>query len=91
MRICILATNENVEAVRLSAKEKIPELAPFPLLTIPASPTGELPATHWYCSFLASQEMTDRLMAIKTLSEMEITNNTKRILEEKGLKTIKAR
>ena len=89
MRICILASAENVETVRQTAKEKLPDLANVPLLNMPVSASGNLPATHWFCNFKVSQEMCDRLIAAKELSIMEVTDDWKRFLEDQGLKLVR--
>ncbi len=87
MRLCVLATNENVEAVRASGLTNIPEFVGQKLLTIPVSATGELPATHWFCSFSVTKEFYERIVALQKLSEMEL-NDTKTFLEARGLKVI---
>jgi hypothetical protein len=90
MRLCILATDENVEAVRTTAKTNIPSLADLPVLTIPVSASGEMPATHWFCNFLVSKETHSKLMELKSLSEMEFAS-TSNFLKDRDLKIIKRR
>ena len=89
MRLCILATNENVEAVRARAAENMPTMTQ--ILNFPVSSTGELPATHWFCNFKVSEAMYENLMSLKNLSEMEIHDNSKKFLEERNLKFIKSK
>jgi hypothetical protein len=90
MRVCILATDENVETVRATAKNNVPQLADLPVLTIPVSATGEMPVTHWFCNFLVSEETYTKLQEIKVLSEMEVTS-TNNFLKDRNLKIIKRR
>lgn len=88
MKICIMATSENVEQVRATAYEKLPQLVGHNLLNYPASATGEEPVTHWICQLEAKKDLYDRLMQIKELSEME-ASNLKDFLESKNLKLVK--
>ena len=88
MIISILATNENVDAVRATATENIPELVGHQLLSIPVSPNGSAPITHWFCQFNTTQEICDRLLALQNLSEMEV--NSKDFLKSKNLKVVRS-
>jgi hypothetical protein len=86
--ICILATTENVEAVRVKARE-LPNFADSPnILTLPVSSDGERPATHWFCTFKVSEGFYEQLMAIRELSEMELAEPRK-FLRERNLKLIR--
>jgi hypothetical protein len=87
MRINILATNENVENVRNTAAAHFEHLARRGFLTVPVSATGEYPATHWFCNFLISEEMHNKLMSLQNLSEMEL-GSVKMFLKNRGLKII---
>ena len=89
MKICILAKNEDVESARNKAKLEIEAFANHSrILGIGLSETGEKPATHWFCTFDASQEMIDKLKLIQELTEIEVTN-PRGFLREHKLKTIK--
>lgn len=86
MRLCIVAPNEHIDAIRQTAIENgVPEAG---LLAIPVSKTGELPATHWFCNYKVSQEMCEKLLALRTHSEMEITERWKDFLKSRELKII---
>jgi hypothetical protein len=54
MRICIICEDKWVEEVRESSKDIIPG---HNNLSIPLSPTGELPATHWLCVCSVNEEI----------------------------------
>lgn len=82
MRINILTSEENVEQVRETWVTKN-------ILKIPVSPTGELPATHWFCTMAGEP---DKMMAIyerRNLSIMELDLGPKEFLEKWGMKIIK--
>ena len=81
MRICILCESSKVEEAR--AKEKNENI-----LKIELSPTGEKPATHYFCSMVVTQEKADKLMAKKEFTIMEIAE-PKDFLESHNLKMIK--
>lgn len=81
MRICILCESSKVEEAR--AKEKNENI-----LKIALSPTGEKPATHYFCTMVVTQEKADKLMAKKDFTTMEIAE-PKDFLEANGLKIIK--
>lgn len=87
MRLCILAPAEHVETIRQTAREN--GLDHKYMLTIPTSKTGEEPATHWFCNFKVSQEMCDKLLALKNLSEMEVTDNWQEFLKSQEVKLIR--
>ena len=86
MRMCILTPDANIEAARANANENIGVPAP---LSIPVSPTGEAPPTHWFCNFKISSEMKDKLIAINKYSEMVLEDDSKKFLEERGLKLVR--
>ena len=88
MNICILVTDENVATVREAAVENLPQLRGHTILNIPLSESGEAPITHWFCTFKVSEEMYDKLMALKNLSEMEVSTS-KEFLKKKNLKLVK--
>lgn len=88
MRICILASDNIVDQVRKKAVE-VTNLSENLILRIPVSSNGENPPTHWFCNFKVSQEMHDKLVEVKELSEMEVRNDWKKFLEEHDLKIIK--
>jgi len=81
MRICILCDASKVEEAR--QKEKNDNI-----LNIELSPTGEKPATHYFCTMVVDQKKADKLMAKKEFTIMEIAE-PKDFLESHGLKMIK--
>jgi hypothetical protein len=80
MRICILCDASKVAEAR--AKEKNDNI-----LKIELSPTGEKPATHYFCTMVVTQEKADKLMAKNDFTTMEIAE-PKDFLEKNGLKMI---
>ena len=52
------------------------------------SPTGEKPATHYFCAMSVTQEKADKLMAKKEFTTMEIAEPAD-FLEKHNLKMIK--
>jgi hypothetical protein len=89
MKICILSTNDNVEEIRIKARE-IDQFASHRNLSIACSETGELPASHWLCTFEASEETAAQLMALQDKSEM-VLSEPKEFLRSKNLKIINIR
>jgi hypothetical protein len=87
MYICILSTVENVEAVREKAKT-LPNFAKHIAVTIPVSSDGELPPTHYFCTFNTTQETCDQIMALQKLSVIE-TGKPKEFLSSRNLKIIR--
>lgn len=82
MRINILTEDSKVIQVR-------EEMGDDNILKIPVSPTGQPPATHWFCS-MAGEE--SKMMAIYTkqkLSIMELNIGPKEFLNKWNLKLIK--
>jgi hypothetical protein len=77
MRLCILCEDSNVVAARerslsvlpksaallstLEFKKKADPEASLDHLKIPLSPTGELPATHWFCFINVNEETYQRM------------------------------
>lgn len=82
MRINILTEDSKVAQVREEMKSQ-------DILKIPVSPTGEEPATHWYCTMAGSDEKMNAIYAKKNLSIMELEIGPKQFLEKWGLKIIK--
>lgn len=75
MQICILAKNEDVEVVREKARQEIEIFANDPkILGIGLSEKGAKPATHWFCTFNASEEMFLKLKSIQELTNIEQIN-----------------
>ena len=81
MRICILCDASNIEVAR--QKEGNDNI-----LKIELSPTGEKPATHYFCTMVVDQKKADKLMAKKEFTIMEIAE-PKDFLEKYDLKIIK--
>jgi hypothetical protein len=77
MRICILCDASRIEEAR--EKEGNDNI-----LKIELSPTGEKPATHYFCTMVVSQEKADKLIARKEFTIMEIAE-PKDFLETHGL------
>lgn len=82
MRINILTENSNVEQVRESWVNKN-------VMKIPVSPTGELPATHWFCSMAGEESKMNDIYAKKNLSIMELEIGPKEFLNKWNLKIIR--
>jgi hypothetical protein len=80
MRICILCDASKVAEAR--TKEKNDNI-----LKIELSPTGEKPATHYFCTMVVNQEKADKLMAKKDFTIMEIAE-PKDFLAQHNLKII---
>lgn len=87
MYICILATNENVEAAREKAKQ-IEIFQCHDALKIPVSETGEFPATHWFCTFRPEEDLKEKIMELQELTEIEM-GKPKKFLESRNLKLVK--
>jgi hypothetical protein len=81
MRICILCDASKVEKAR--QKEKNDNI-----LNIELSPTGEKPATHYFCTMVVDQKKADKLMAKKEFTIMEIME-PEDFLQTHNLKYIK--
>jgi hypothetical protein len=81
MRICILCDASKVEEAR--QKEKNDNI-----LNIELSPTGEKPATHYFCTMVVDQKKADKLMAKKEFTIMEIME-PEDFLQTHNLKYIK--
>lgn len=88
MKICIMATNENVAQVRAKAYESLPQLRDHQLLGFPASADGKEPITHWLCQLEATEELRDKLMSLKEISEMEVMG-LKDFLESKNIQIVR--
>ena len=80
MRICILCDASKVEEARTKEKNEN-------ILKIELSPTGEKPATHYFCTMVVTQEKADKLIAKKEFTTMDIAD-PKDFLEKNGLKMI---
>ena len=81
MRICILCEASKVEEARKKEGNSN-------VLKIELSPTGEKPATHYFCAMTVDQEKADKLFAKKEFTVMEIAE-PKDFLEKYNLKYIK--
>ena len=81
MRICILCDASNLEAARQKEGNN-------KILTIQLSPSGEKPATHYFCTMVVDQKKADKLMAKKEFTIMEIAE-PKDFLAQHNLKIIK--
>lgn len=81
MRICILCEESKVQEARTKENNNN-------ILTIGLSPTGEKPATHYFCTMVVTEEKANKLMAKKEFTTMEISE-PKEFLEKYNLKLIK--
>ena len=81
MRICILCDASHIEEVRQKEGNN-------KILTIELSPTGEKPATHYFCTMVVTQDKADKLIAKKEFTTMEIAE-PKDFLERNNLKYIR--
>jgi len=86
MIICILASNENIDVVRERAKQ-ILQFATHAALTVPVSEYGEMPATHWFCTFNASEEVFQQIKDLQEFSEVAEAD-PRTFLKEHNLKII---
>jgi hypothetical protein len=83
-KLCILCPIDNVEEVKSKFKRS-------DILHIDVSPTGELPATHKFCSMPTNEERTKRYLALQELTTMEEVEDSSKFLESKNLKVIKSK
>jgi hypothetical protein len=81
MRICILCDASKVEEARQKQDNNN-------ILKIELSPTGEGPATHYFCTMVVDQKKADALMAKKEFTIMEIAEPND-FLQKYNLKYIK--
>jgi hypothetical protein len=58
MQINILCPDKDIVEARQKAKE-IPIFSTHHSLTIPVSETGDLPITHWFCTFNVAEEVCE--------------------------------
>jgi hypothetical protein len=77
MRICILCDASKLEEARQKENNNN-------ILKIELSPTGQKPATHYFCTMVVDQKKADALMAKKEFTIMEIAE-PKDFLEKHGL------
>lgn len=82
MRINILTEDSKVEQVRR-------EIGNPNILKIPVSQTGELPATHWFCTMAGEESKMNAIYEKRKLSIMELDMGPKEFLEKWNLKLIK--
>ena len=105
MRLCILCEDANIiEARKKSAnvlpkyelterllelkKKKDPEVL-LDHLKIPLSPTGELPATHWFCFINTNEATYQRMLDSQTYTIIEEAVPSE-FLDKHNLKKIKS-
>lgn len=82
MRLNILTEDSKVEQVREAWINKN-------VMKIPVSETGELPATHWFCSMAGEESKMMEIYNKKNLSVMELDLGPKEFLTKWNLKIIK--
>lgn len=82
MRINILTEDSKVDEVRK-------EMGDQNIMRIPVSPTGELPATHWFCTMAGEDSKMNEIYAKKKLSVMEFNIGPKEFLKKWNLKIIR--
>ena len=80
MRICILCEESKVIQVREKMKKDN-------ILQIQCSSTGKLPATHYFCTMVVTEEKANSLLEKRELTTMEISE-PKEFLEKWNLKII---
>ena len=100
MRLNILCTDENIVEVRAAVDAVCPPndyskygklFANLPTqstnLSVPLSPSGSLPATHWYCLLNVEQDVADK---VKSFSDKLVVDEAepKAFLEAQGLRQI---
>jgi len=81
MRVCILCEETKVNLVKEKLKNEN-------ILKIPLSETGELPATHRFCSIATDEKGAKELLAKAEITIMEISE-PKEFLAKHNLKYIK--
>lgn len=94
-RICILCTDADVDKAR-DASKGIIEMAASPILpagaarhlSIPVSPTGNKPATHWFCHLNCTEEVFERIRSAAVYSTVE-ESGPKDFLERNGLQLVR--
>lgn len=59
------------------------------ILKIPVSTTGQMPATHWFCTMAGEEEKMNSILAKQNLSIMESNIGPKEFLEKWNLKVIR--
>lgn len=89
MVICILVLNEHLDSARESAK-KIPQFEKHTALAIPVSENADLPASHWFCSFNASDDVFEQIKNLQEFSEV-VESDPKEFLQSKNLQIIPLR
>jgi hypothetical protein len=82
MRICILTEDSKVEQVREGWITK-------DVLKVPVSPTGQNPATHWFCSMAGEESKMMEIYNKRNLSIMELDISPREFLNKWNLKIIK--
>jgi hypothetical protein len=87
MHINILCPDKDIVEARKKAKE-IPYFSNHQSLTIPLSKEGELPITHWFCTFDVSSELCEEIKAAADLSTVEL-GSPREFLNKYNLKMIK--
>lgn len=100
MRICILCEDHHVSTARAKAADILPKRVPAQVLAkfksgseepdhlkVPVSPTGELPATHWFCATKVDEQTYQKMLAVQehTIIEEAVPSE---FLEKHGLKRI---
>jgi hypothetical protein len=105
MRLCILCEDANITEARKRSAEVLPkyELTEKLLelkkkkdstvsldhLKIPLSPTGELPATHWFCFINVNEATYQRMLDSQTYTIIEEAVPSE-FLDKHNLKKIKS-
>lgn len=105
MRLCILCEDANITEARKRSAEVLPkyELAEKLLelkkkkdpevsldhLKIPLSPTGELPATHWFCFINTNEATYQKMLASQKYTIIEEAVPSE-FLDKHNLKKIKS-
>jgi hypothetical protein len=105
MRLCILCEDANITEARKRSAEVLPKYelterllelkkkkdpkAALEHLKIPLSPTGELPATHWFCFINTNEATYQKMLASQTYTIIEEAIPSE-FLDKYNLKKIKS-
>ena len=92
-QICIIGPAEHIEWIR-NVAITLPQFKnPEKLLTIKLSPTGEEPATHYFCASNYSEKAYNDIKELKKNSPTDHTEvfvgSPKEFLKSKNLKVVK--
>ena len=89
MNVCILVPAADVEKVREAAKSlsTFKDTPTDKLMNIALSESGVEPASHYFCVANVTQEVYEKMLALRKYSEMS-TEEPKAFIQSKNLKVI---